>query len=907
MPRARTFYRALLRCYPAAFRDEYGGQMLLAFSEQLGEARRTGRPLEPAALWAGAAMDAFTIAPKEHCHVILEDLRYAFRTMAARPGFTAVAILSLALGIGANTAIFSLWNGVLHAPLPAVSHPGQLAMLTNPDQSGSWHGSWNNRTDGPRFWLTWAEFEQLRDRTGAFTGMMASQSGQSTWRVRVDGGAWEEAHGRYVSGGFFDVLGVRPALGQMFHPADDRTPAPAAVLSYQYWQRRFAGRPDVLGKTVVAGNAALTIIGVAPPGFIGETSGQQPDMWLPLRLQPAVQPGTNWLADAPPSKTMWLHVFGRLKPGVTMAQAEAQANAVFRAGLESFYGNAAARERRESLDQTLRVTPAARGASPTRHDFSNSLTALLAAVGVLLLIACANLANLLLARGATRRHEIALRLSLGASRARLVRQLLTESLALAALGGAAALGVAYVLHGTLVRMLAESDERFYMPFALDPLALAFVAAAILASALLFGMMPAWLITRTGPGASLKQQGRGTAGSPGQLRSGRVLVSLQLALSLPLLAGAGLLARTVYNLQRADLGFPTGRLLLARVDLREAAPDLTRRESLARQLLDGIGHIPGVRAVSFSQLGLFSGGESSDSIEVEGHVPRNEQERSAATDVAGPSYFATLGVPIRLGRDILESDGPGTPLVCVINEAFRARFFAHRNPIGMRISTIYNGRRTNYQVVGVARDARTQSLRDAVDPRFFQAANQEPAQLVSPTFLIRASTDPAPIAAAVRQAIQRLVPALPTLKVSRLEEQMAPLTAQDRATAQLAEVFGGVALALAGIGLYGVISYGIARRTGEIAIRIAVGSRPGRVVAMILRETIGLVGAGLLLGGGLAWAASRLVASRLYGVAPQDPATLALAAVLLLSVALMAAYLPARRAARLDPMTALRQE
>jgi len=908
MMRAKAVYRALLHCYPAAFREEYGNQMLLMFAEQLGEARRAGGRLQQAALWAQATLDAFTIAPREHWHVILQDLRYALRTMVARPSFTAVAILSLALGIGANTAIFSLWNGVLHASLPGVHEPEQLVMLSNPDDTGMWTGRWDGRTDGPRSWLTYGEFEQLRDHADGFSAVMASQSSLNTWQIRVEGDAWEEARGRLVSGGFFQVLGVHAAVGRLFTAAEDRAETPYAVIGYNYWQRRFGGRPDVLGKTLSLRNAVLTIIGVAPSGFIGETSGQQPDLWLPLRLQPSVLPGNDWLHDTPPDKVMWLQVFGRLKPGVTQAQAEAQANALFQAGLESFYGAAASGERRRDfLDQRLRIQSGARGASPTRNRFSQSLTALLAAVGVLLLIACANLANLLLARGAARKHEVALRLSLGASRGRIVRQLVTESLALAFMGGVAAIAVAYVLHGALVRMMAESDPRFHMSFALDPLVLAFALAATLAAALLFGVLPAWQATKTDAGATLKEQSRGAIGSFGQMRSGRFLVSLQLALSLPLLVGAGLMARTVYNLQRADLGFPAERLLLVRVDLREAAPDPMRLDSLVRELLGQLQRIPGVRAASFSHLGVFSGGESSTTIEVEGYTPKGDNDRGSARDGVGPAYFSTLGVPIALGRDILESDRGDAPKVCVINEAFAQRFFDRRNPIGMRITAIGdNDSRTAYQVVGVAKNARTQSLRGDVVPRYFLPASQPPPSARAPTFLIRTATDSAPVMAAVRKTIQRVDGALPIMSARSIEAQMAPLTAQDRTTAQLAVAFGCVALALAAIGLYGVLSYGIARRTGEIAIRIALGAQPGRVISMILRETIGLVSAGLALGGGLAYAASRLIDSRLYGVAPQDPLTLALATGLLLVVALSAAYVPAQRASRVDPMVALRQ-
>ncbi|MGA3237968.1 MAG: ABC transporter permease [Bryobacteraceae bacterium] len=906
MIRPSPAYRALLYCYPASFRNEYGNQMLLMFTEQLGEARRTGGRLEQAALWVHATLDALTIAPKEHWHVILQDLRYALRIMAASPSFTAVAILSLALGIGANTAIFTLWNGVLHRSLPGVHKPEELVMLSNPDDAGMWSGRWDGRTDGPRSWLTYGEFEQLRDRADSFSALMASQSSLDSWQVRVDGGGWEEVSGRLVSGGFFQVLGVGSAIGRVFTTAEDRAETPYAVISYSYWQRRFGGRLDVLGKTITMRQAALNIIGVAEPGFIGETNGQQPDLWISMRMQPRVIPGRDLLHDAPPVKAMWLNVFGRLKPGVTQAQAEAQANALFQAGLESFYGAAASGDRRrEYLDQRLRIQPGARGASETRHAYSLSLTALLAAVGVLLLIACANLANLLLARGAARRPEIALRLSLGASRGRLIRQMVTESLALAALGGMAGLAAAWLLHGALVRMMAESDPKFHMGFALDPLVLAFALAATLAAAMLSGVLPAWQVTRHDAGATLKEQGRG--GSLGRMRSGRFLVSLQLALSLPLLVGAGLLARTVYNLQRADLGFPAERLLLVRVDLREATNDAARRNSLLGELRGQLQQIPGVRAASFSTLGVFSGGESSDTIEVENYAPKGDNDRGSALDVVGPGYFSTLGVPIALGREILESDHAGAPKVCVINEAFAKRFFDGRNPIGMRITWVDEDKRTAYQVVGVARNARTKGLRGDVEPRYFVAAGQSPSPASNPFFLIRTAMETAPVMAAVRKRIESVNAALSIDSARSIEEQIAPLTAQDRTTAQLAVVFGSVALTLAAIGLYGVLSYGIARRKGEIAVRIALGAQPGRVIAMILGETIGLVAAGLALGGGLAFAASRLITSRLYGVAPQDPLTLVLAAGLLVAVAIGAAYLPARRASRLDPMAALRQE
>jgi len=473
----------------------------------------------------------------------------------------------------------------------------------------------------------------------------------------------------------------------------------------------------------------------------------------------------------------------------------------------------------------------------------------------------------------------------------------------------AGLAAAYVLHGALVRMLAESDPRFHMSFTLDSLVLAFALAVTLAAALLFGILPAWQVTKNDASAALKEQGRSATGSLGHIRSGRFLVSLQLALSLPLLVGAGLLARTAYNLQRADLGFPAEHLLLVRVDLREAAHDAARRDNLLSELLGQFQRIPGVRAATFSQLGLFSGGNSSATIAVEGYAPHADNDRGSSLDVVGPGYFSTLGAPIALGREILESDHAGAPRICVINEAFAKRFFERRNPIGMRITSIDddNVKRTAYQVVGVAKNAHTQGLRAEIEPRFFLPAKQDLSQSGSPTFLIRTTAGAAPVLASVRKTIERVDAALPIMHTASIEEQMAPMTAQDRATAKLAVVFGCVALTLAAIGLYGVLSYGIARRKSEIAVRIALRAQPGRVIAMILRETIALVIAGLTVGAGLAYAASRLIDNRLYGVAPQDPMTLALAVGLLVTVAIGAAYVPARRASRLDPMAALRQE
>ncbi len=629
-------------------------------------------------------------------------------------------------------------------------------------------------------------------------------------------------------------------------------------------------------------------------------------------MQPRVLPGNDFLHDTPPDKAMWLHVFGRLKPGVSLAEAEARANAVMQANLIAFYGATATGERRaEYLDQRLQITDASRGASYKRSELSGSLTALLAGVGVLLLIACANLANLLLARGTARRAEMTLRLSLGAGRGRLMRQLVTESLVLASAGGLAAAAVAAALHRALVVMLAEADPAFALSFTFDASIAGFLAGCTFTAALLFGLLPAWQATAADASSALKEQGRGGIGSRMRGRSGRLLVGVQLALSLPLLVGAGLLARTAYNVQRIDLGLKVDNLLIARVDLRATIDDPARRDTMRQAMLERIRQSPGVRSATFSQLGLFTGAFSTRNVEVEGYTPPSgpgsEKHRKQASMRWGLAYFATLGTRLVQGRDIQESDTLAAPRICVVNEAFANLFFARRNPIGLRVTAIDSDeQRTAFLVVGVARDARTRSPKDAAEPRMFIAGRQQPPGVGSPTFLVRAQSD-APIAAAVRHAIMEVDANAPLTSIRTARERLAPLTAQDRAIARLALAFGVVALALAAIGLYGVLSYGVARRTSEIAVRIALGARPSRVVAMILRETAGVVTIGVLTGGVLAFAASRFIAGTLFGVAPQDPSTFALAGAVLLAVAGVAAYVPARRASKLEPIAALRSE
>jgi predicted permease len=897
---AARIYKALLWCYPPEFRHEYGREMSFAFLDELEFALRSGGLFHACIVWIRTITELATVAPKEHFHVILQDIRYALRTFRNSPAYAAVVILSLALGIGANTAIFGLMNGVLLSQLP-VKDPGQLVILTDPSASGVSIGS----QDGERSLMTYAEFEQLRDHATGFNGLMASQSSLEVTQVRVNGGEPEEASHRMVSREYFRVLGVGTALGRDFAGSQE----PVAVISHPYWKRRFGGDPNVVGKSITVRKASLTVAGVAPVDFFGETVAQQPDFWIPLDLQAQVLPGRDWLHDKGEEKVMWLHVFGRLAPGVSIAQADGSANSVFRNGLEAQYGALSLSEesRKGLLNQKLKLSPAASGASSARGQFADPINVLMVVVSMVLLIACANLANLLLARGALRQREIALRLSLGADRFRLIRQLLTESLLLATAGGAAGLAVAYLLHRILVHMVTQADSAFRVTFALDLRVLLFTFALSFAAALLFGLLPALSITKQDTGSLLKEQGRGSAGgSAGRMRWGRALVGLQIALSLPLLLGAGLLLRTIMNLQNLELGYRKDNLLLMRIDTQTAGYDAVRSLPVFRELLDRIRKTPGVTSASFSENGLFSGHDSGDEIFVEGYT-RKGNDRGTRWDQVGPNYFSGLGVRILQGREILESDTEGSLKVCVINQAFAKKFFEGRNPIGMHITTVYADRRVIHEIVGVAQDHRTHRLRGEVPPRNFVPITQPLGDARTVVYEVRTAGAPNGLIQTLRNVVRNHDSNIPITNLESMDEKLKGRLATDRITAQLATTLGLAALILAAVGLYGVLSYGVAWRRTEIGVRIALGAHPIQVISMIIRETGLLVAIGLALGVMLALGSGKLLASQLFGLSPQDPVTFTAAILLLGAVALLAAFLPAWRASRVDPIVALRQD
>ena len=671
--------------------------------------------------------------------MIQQDLRHAVRILAANPGFTLVAVLSLALGIGANTAIFSLVNSVLISTLP-VRNPHELVMLTDPQSSGVSMGM----ESGERSLVTYNEFRELQEQNRTFASLMASQSGLRRIDARVAGGQPEPINIRMVSASYFSTLGVPAVLGHTFAALQEPLPgtAPFAVISYEYWQRRFGGHADVLGRPIALSDGVLSVIGVMPASFFGETVGDRPDAWVPLAMQTTVLPGRDWLHDQPGNveKVMWLHLFARLRPDISRERAQAHVNVVFQQGLAAYYGSMAdAETRKRFLDQRLRLRDAATGASSLRGDFAEPLFVLLAAAGLVLLIACSNLGNLLLARTTARSREMAVRLALGASRGRLIRQLLTESLCLAAIGGVVGLGAAVLLRQALLRLV--SDDTIAMPVALDPRVLGFVFVLTLAAGLILGLLPAMRITKTQPVTSLREQGRGIAGSAAWLRVGKAVVVGQLALSLPLLVGAGLLVRTLVNLQHSELGYPKDDMVTVRVDGQSAGYDPVRQLAAFEALLARIRTVPGVRLATYSNNGLFQGSDNGDQIVVEGYTPKGRGDDTGSRyDQIGPGYFSTLGVPVLLGREITEEDRAGGRTVCVINETFARRFFEGRHPIGLHVTPQYADQRHTYEVVGVVRDSRQNRLRAEIEHRFYVPATQPAAGISAMTFIIRPRGD-----------------------------------------------------------------------------------------------------------------------------------------------------------------------
>jgi macrolide transport system ATP-binding/permease protein len=836
---------------------------------------------------------------------LIQDLRYGFRTTLKTPGTTAVVILSLALGIGANTAIFSLIDALMLKSLP-VRNPEQLVLYGDGSNRGfvsGIEGRWNI--------FSYPLYEYLRDHQKSFQGVCAFRTELDRLSVRPSGTGGNEpaqlAWGRLVSGNYFAVLGVQAVLGRTLTARDDRPEArPVAVMSYEYWSRRFGRSPAVAGQVLNINGTLFTVAGVTPPEFFGESveSGLA-DFWLPVSLQPQVMYFESALKT---TEVNWINLIGRLKPGVGMEQAQADAGVAF----HQFLTREAAAAKLSEEEQTrlrksyITLTPGSAGISNLRFHYSRPLQVLLAVVALVLVIACANVANVLLSRSAAREKEISMRLALGAGRARLVRQLLTESTLLACLGGL--LGVLFAAWGVSALVAAVSEGSAPLNVTPDARMLGFTLGISLLTGILFGLAPALRASRLELAAALKGS---TAGATRGMRWGmaKTLVIAQGALSLPLLVGAGLFLATLDQLQTQDLGFKQDHVLEVGIDAKIAGYLPGQLESLYRSLLDRVNGLPGVRVASLSLYSPMSNDNWSGQVSVEGYTPPPHQAADTQWVWVGPRYAETAGMKLLLGRDLQARDTAAAPKVAVVNESFVHRYLANQYPVGRRFSMNVPANEYEVEIVGVVKDFKFNDPRQEFWPVVFMPLVQ--ASMVPASYAayleVRTAAEPAAMASAIRQAIQAVDKNLPVTGVRTLAEQIGQSLNRERLIARLSTFFGLLALLLACVGLYGVVAHAVARRTSEIGIRMALGARRGDILRMVLREAMLLVllgaAAGLLAALGLA----RFIASQLYGIHASDPRTLAAAAALLLAVAAVAGYLPARRASRVQPMTALRME
>jgi predicted permease len=750
-------------------------------------------------------------------------------------------------------------------------------------------------------------YQEVRQRNDVFSEVSALLS--MTWNVHgtVSGnsgsGEMEQMDVQLVSGTYFSVLGVRASLGRTLTEADDQTPGGHAltVISYAWWQGHLGGDPAAIGKLITIDQTAYTIIGVAPPEFFGTTVGRAPDLWIPLAMQ-AQLPPAYWKGRNDPEEQS-LYLIARLKNGVSMQQASAAVNLLFKQSLQERAGAQSSPERVQSIGRaSIELTPAGKGIAGLRREFSLSLLILMAVVGAVLLIACVNIANLLLTRAANRQKEFAVRVAIGAGRSRLIRQLITESVLLAGLGGTTGVALAWWGSHLLVLMASTGSEALPLDVAPNARILSFTLLVSVLAALLFGLAPALSATRVEPNSVLKS-GKGVAQSSTVRSLGKALIVAQVALSLVLLVGAGLFMRTLINLQNMPTGFDQKNVLLFRLDTTTTGYKDAQLSQLTRDVEERVKAVPGVQAASFSFF-IFGPGQWTSQIYIREPNPPAEPRRSVRQNVIGADYFSVMRLPLIAGRGFGPQDTDRSQLVAVISESMAQQYFPNTSPLGRRISKTAD-LSNEMEVIGVVKDAKYGSVMEEVRPTVYYPQSQRPQPLDN--FVVRFSGSPEAVISQVRQAIKQVNRSLPLDEVVPLADYVGRTLVQQKLIARLAFFFGLLALVLACVGLYGVLSYAVARRTNEIGVRLALGAQSRDVLWLVFREVLLLVGIGIVTGLVAASAVTRTAESLLYGLQPNDPLTLVLATMTLLAVAALAGYLPARRASKVDPMIALRHE
>jgi predicted permease len=847
---------------------------------------------------------------------LAQDVRYAFRTMAAHRLFTTLVVLCLALGIGANTAIYSFMDSILLRSLP-VSDPESLVVL-------NWHAkirsrdfvmramsgsSWGDSKLGTMSGMfPFEAFELFQKHDAIFSSVFAYFQPRQVRKLNLAiKGQADLASGLTVSGDYFRGLAVLPAAGRLIVPDDDRAGAPAvAVVSYALSEKRFGGAANAVGQAVLINNIPFTVLGVTPPGFFGVDPAGAPDVYVPMHanelLGAADQFGFRSERYLDPHY-YWIQIMGRLRPGVSLVQAQAALAPRF----QQWVASTATTDRQRASLPELVVNPGAGGLSTLRRAYSQPLYVLMAMVGLILVLACANVASLLLGRATARGREIALRLSLGAGRPRVVRQLLTESVLLASLGGA--LGLLFAILGIrfLTFLLANGRTDFTLHAELNWHVLGVAAVLSVLTGIVFGLAPAIRATRVDVIPALKEVRACESGA--RHRFGRVSVSLshalvvgQIAISLLMLVAAGLFVRTLSNLQAIELGFNRKNVLLFQVDARKAGYGAQDIDAFYGNLLKTFSAIPGVRHASLSDSSLIEAGSGTPI-----NVPGQPSDPATRYLAIGPGFFATMQIPVLAGRDLDERDRPGSTPVAVINEVFAKKNFGDRNPLGEHLLLSRNGLGRDMEIVGVSRNARYGTLIGIIPPVVYFPYDQGYPQPNEMVYALRTSGDPLLFVNAVRETVRQANPRVPVSDIRTQTADIDKTINQEITFAQLCSGFAILATVIACVGLYGAVSYTVVRRTGEIGIRMALGAQPGGVVRMVLREVLTLVAAGLLVGMASALATSKFVASFLYGVTPNDPLALTLGVITLLAAALLAAYVPARQASRIDPLVALRHD
>jgi predicted permease len=831
-----------------------------------------------------------------------QDARYGVRLLRKNPGFTVVAVLTIALGIGANTAIFALFDALLLESLP-VRQPSQLVLFSDATDEGTYTNSSQHIGQWVRF--SKESYEFLKSQPLPFESLCAFRSGTATVSVRTPGQS-EDAQVRravahLVSGNYFATMGVDAEFGRTFSDEDNRASAPpVAVVSNSYWRHGLNSDPSAVGKVVILNGLPVTIVGVAPSEFFGERVRAAPDFWLPFVFQPQIELRESYLER---SDTYWLSLMGRLQPGATREQARIAATIALQQYLTSQAGTQLTAERKQGIERTyIRLYEGGAGISGLRLQYSKPLHVLLVVVAMVLLIACANVGNLLITRAAARQTEISVRLTLGASRDRLLRQLLTEGFLLATMGAGAGLLIGYWGTQGLVALTDLGSSP--MQPRLNPLVLALTLGITLFTGIFFGLAPALQAGRTDLLTALKAGGRG-ATNQRKFAITHGLILAQITISLVLLVGATLFSRSLLNLEHEPLGFDPNNVLIASINPRIAGYKPTEVAALYRRLFDRLNGLPGVKVATIARFSPLSGHVSASNVHaVEGYSARPHESMGVSDVLVGPDYPRTLGIPLLLGREINLRDTGGSARVAMVNEAFVRHYFPAESPIGHRFE--YGDQ--SYEIVGVLKNVLFEDARIKARDMIFRALLQDQTQEAMTAELeLRTISDPGAMASQVRKAVSQEDSKIPVTGVQSLRDQVGDSFSEERLAAQLVSLFGGTALFLACIGLYGVTAQAVARRTNEIGVRRALGARGRDILGMILHETGLLLGGGLLLGLPLSYAASRAISSQLFGLGPGDTLSFTVAVAALASVMALAGFLPARRATRVDPVVALRYE